>query len=203
MAEQEAIFRYLIESRNAIQEMVNGEDIVTAIHASIDSIVHALRLGHKVLIVGNGGSAADAQHIVAELMGRFDMERPGLPAIALAADSSVLTALGNDYGYEAVFERQVRAMGNAGDILWALSTSGKSPNVLRAVKAAREQGMIVIGFTSISPGADKAMEGDVCLRAPSTSTPIIQQVHMVAAHLICGEVEAKLFAHQVVERAVA
>ena len=151
-------------------------------------VAEALGGGGKVLLCGNGGSAADAQHIAGELVGRFLRERRPLPALALNANTSVLTALGNDYGFEEVFARQVAALGRPGDVLVAISTSGNSPNVLRAAKAARERGMKVIGLTGAGGGKLREL-CDLCLCVPSTSTPRIQEMHMLIGHIVCQLVE--------------
>jgi D-sedoheptulose 7-phosphate isomerase len=166
--------------------------LLASISAIADAITRAFRNGAKLLIAGNGGSAADAQHIAGELLSRFGFDRAPLPAIALTTDTSVLTAIGNDYGFERVFERQVRGLGRPGDIFLALSTSGRSPNVICALKAAREMGMVTIGFTG-DGRRDMTAYCDHCLAAPSGETPLIQQVHIVAAHAICGLVERDLF----------
>jgi len=154
--------------------------------------VAALRAGRKLLFCGNGGSAADAQHWAGELVARFHYDRPGLAAIALTTDSSILTAVGNDYGYDRVFARQVEALGQPGDVLFAISTSGNSPNVLAAIAAARARGIAVVGFTGQGGGA---MAGlcDPCLRIPSASTPRIQEGHEVLGHAICAMIEATMF----------
>lgn len=152
----------------------------------------ALRAGGKLLLCGNGGSAADAQHWAGELVARFHYDRPGLAAIALTTDSSIITAIGNDSGYERVFARQVEALGRPGDVLLALSTSGNSPNVVAALQAARAQGMVTIGFTGAGGGAMPALS-DLCLRIPSTSTPHIQEGHEVLGHALCTIIEAEMF----------
>jgi phosphoheptose isomerase len=151
--------------------------------------------GHKLLLCGNGGSAADAQHIAAELVGRFVRERAPLPAVALTVDSSILTAVGNDYGFEQIFARQVRALGEPGDLLVAISTSGRSPNVLEAVKAARARGLAVVGLTGQGQGdgaGDNRLAGacDVCVRVPSRVTPRIQECHIAIGHILCETVDA-------------
>jgi D-sedoheptulose 7-phosphate isomerase len=165
----------------------------TLIYAIADRITQAFRDGHKLLIAGNGGSAADAQHIAGEFLSRLYFDRNPLPAIALTTDSSVLTAIGNDYGFERTFERQVRGLGKPGDIFIAISTSGRSPNVIAALKAAREGGLTTIGFTG--RGGDRLMWPlcEHCLAAPAEETALIQQIHIVAAHAICGLVESSLF----------
>jgi len=147
-----------------------------------------LRSGNKILFFGNGGSAADAQHLAAEFLSRYLVDRRPLPALALTTDTSVLTAVGNDYGFEHAFERQVRGLGRPGDVFLAISTSGRSPNVLLALKAARELGLVSIGF---SGAEDSEMRG-LCqhfLAAPSRETAIVQQIHIVAGHAICALVE--------------
>jgi D-sedoheptulose 7-phosphate isomerase len=164
-----------------------------AIHAIADTIMDAFRSGHKLLIAGNGGSAADAQHIAGEFLSRLNFDRNPLPAIALTTDSSVLTAIGNDYGFDRTFERQVRGLGQKGDVFIAISTSGRSPNIVAALQAAREAGLTTIGFTGTVANGTMQPLCDHCLAAPSAETPLIQQVHIVAAHAICGLVEHSLF----------
>jgi D-sedoheptulose 7-phosphate isomerase len=155
--------------------------------------VEALKRGNKLLFAGNGGSAADAQHWAGELVSRFNFDRPGLAAIALTTDTSILTAIGNDYGYDYVFARQVEALGRSGDLLFAISTSGNSKNIVRAIKAARDAGIGVIGFTGQGGGA-MAELCDVCFRMPSGETPKIQEGHEFLGHLICGLIEHEIFA---------
>lgn len=150
--------------------------------------ISALLGGRKVLFAGNGGSAADAQHLAAELIGHFQVERQPLAAFALTTDTSALTAIGNDYGYEHVFERQVLALANPGDVLVAISTSGNSPNVLLAAEAARHRGATVIGLTGQTGGKLKPL-CDVCLCVPSTSTPHIQEAHITLGHVLCELVD--------------
>jgi D-sedoheptulose 7-phosphate isomerase len=175
----------------ALHERVRRGE-VQPIVAAAAAIVAALNGGGKLLVLGNGGSAADAQHIAGEFLSRLYYDRSPTAAIALTTDSSVLTAIGNDYGYERVFERQVRGLGRPGDVLIAISTSGRSPNILAALRAAREGGLVVIGFTG-RDGGDMASLCDVCLRAPSRDTPIIQQLHITAGHILCALVEERLF----------
>jgi D-sedoheptulose 7-phosphate isomerase len=158
-----------------------------------EAITAAFRGGHKLLIAGNGGSAADAQHIAGEFLSRLNFDRNPLPAIALTTDSSVLTAIGNDYGFERTFERQVCGLGRPGDVFIAISTSGRSPNVIAALKAAREGGLITIGFTGSAASGLMRPLCDHCLAVPTDETPLIQQIHIVVAHSICGLVERSLF----------
>jgi len=152
-------------------------------------LIEAFSSGKKVLICGNGGSAADAQHIAGELAGHFQRERRPLPAMALSTDTSVLTAIANDYSFEEVFARQVQAAGEANDVLWAISTSGNSPNVLAAARAARGIGMKVVAFTGVG-GGKLAGLADVALKAPADVTWLIQQCHQVAYHAVCEIIDA-------------
>ncbi len=155
-------------------------------------IAAGLREGKKILLFGNGGSAADAQHIAAEFVGRFIPDRPALPALSLATDTSVLTALANDYGYENVFARQIEALGRAGDTAIAISTSGNSPNVLAGIDAARKGGLYTIGFTGESGGkvADRV---EVLFPVPSGVTPRIQETHILLGHVLTELVDRQLF----------
>lgn len=184
------------------REITKAVDIFTAIRtddALLDkvagfarTIVRALEAGNKVLIAGNGGSAADAQHIAGEFVSRFNFDRPGLPAFALTTDTSVMTAIGNDYGYEKLFSRQVQAVGAKGDVFWGISTSGKSPNVLRAMEEARGKGLYVAGFTGEHGNAMRDL-ADVCIEVPSRETPKIQEGHILLGHIVCGLVESTVF----------
>ena len=160
-----------------------------AVKACIDS----LRRGGKILIAGNGGSAAQAQHMAAELMGRFAFDRQSLPAIALTTDTSVITAIGNDYGFEHIFSRQVQAHGNKGDVFIGFSTSGTSPNILTAFKEARACGLVCIGLTGNRGGPMREL-CDYLLEVPSGETPRIQEGHLVLSHRLCELVESALFA---------
>lgn len=163
------------------------------IEKAAEACIHSLQRGGKILIAGNGGSAAQASHTAGELMGRFAFDRPGLPAIALTTDTSVLTAIGNDYGYEHVFSRQVQAHGKIGDVFIGYSTSGHSPNILRALKEARACGLVCIGFKGSLPGPMREL-CDVLVEVQSTETPKIQEEHMVLSHILCGLIEKALFA---------
>lgn len=186
------IIDYLRRSRDTVEAALGDQEFIAAIEKSVELVAGALARGNKILLAGNGGSAADAQHIAAELVGRFAYDRAPLAAVALTTDSSALTAIGNDYGYEEVFARQVAALGAKGDVLLAISTSGRSPNVLRAIAAARRKGLAVIGFTG-EAGGEMVGVCDVVLKAPAASTPLIQQLHITAAHIVCGLVEERLF----------
>jgi D-sedoheptulose 7-phosphate isomerase len=160
-----------------------------------EKIVESIRSGGKVLIAGNGGSAADAQHFAAELVNRFLMERHPLPAIALTTDSSILTSISNDYSFEQVFSRQVEALGKEGDVLMAISTSGTSPNILKALERANAQSMVTVGITGANCSR-MAPFCDICLGVPDSSTPRIQEVHNLAFHVICEILEIRLFSHE-------
>lgn len=157
----------------------------------IDKIVTSMKNGGKLLIAGNGGSAADAQHFAAEIVGRFVLERKGYPAIALTTDTSILTAVGNDYGYDEIFSRQVEALGNKDDIFIGISTSGNSKNVVNAIKKAKEQGIITVGLTGKNGGLIKDMS-DVCLNFNYSETARVQEHHLMSYHLICEFVEKEM-----------
>jgi D-sedoheptulose 7-phosphate isomerase len=173
------------------QRMAGDATLIDHLIRAAETCVAALRQGNKMLFAGNGGSAADAQHWAGELVSRFYYDRPGLAGIALTTDTSVLTAIGNDYGYDYTFARQVEALGRSGDVLVLISTSGNSPNVIRAAEAARERGMLVIGFTGES-GGKLAPLSDICFRVPSTETPRIQEGHEFIGHLLCALIEAEM-----------
>jgi D-sedoheptulose 7-phosphate isomerase len=187
-----SIAEYLAKSRDALQAAIDNAAFLATAEAIVDRLVEAIAAGRKVMLAGNGGSAGDAQHLAGELLSRLNYDRSPLAAIALTTDSSVLTAIGNDYGYDRVFERQVLGLGVAGDVLIAISTSGRSPNILRAIDAARCKGLVVVGFTGRSGGAMGA-RCDLCLYAPADTTPLIQQLHITAGHIVCGLVEERLF----------
>jgi D-sedoheptulose 7-phosphate isomerase len=191
--QSDPVAEHFRRSCETLSRAADDPNVRAKIHEIAEAITAAFRGGHKLLIAGNGGSAADAQHIAGEFLSRLNFDRNPLPAIALTTDSSVLTAIGNDYGFERTFERQVRGLGQPGDVFIAISTSGRSPNVIAALKAARENGLTTIGFTG--SGANGVMQPlcDHCLTAPAEETPLIQQIHVVAAHAICGLVESSLF----------
>jgi D-sedoheptulose 7-phosphate isomerase len=190
--------RELFRESGHVKDVFVAEQ-TAALERAIDLVASALAAEHKVLLFGNGGSAADAQHIAAELVGRFLGERKALPAIALTTDTSALTAIANDYGYEQVFARQLLALGRAGDVAIAISTSGKSPNVLRAVEAARTLKMHVIGLTGGDGGAlARLVDVSLCVSA-STLSPRIQETHILIGHVLCELVDRRLFGqHRVV-----
>ena len=185
---KDPIAAHLQQSLAALERANSDAPMLAAARAIAAAIVAGLRAGNKVLIIGNGGSAGDAQHIAAEIVGRYKQERPGYAAIALTTDSSALTAIANDYGFEQVFARQVEGLGKRGDVLMALSTSGKSPNILAALRTARERGLVTVGFTG-TKGENLRALCDHLLVAPSDDTPVVQQIHLAVAHGICDEIE--------------
>jgi len=187
-----AIRDYLTRSRDAVQAAIDDPAFCRAVADIAEVTATALGSGYKLLLAGNGGSAADAQHIAGEMLSRLNYDRAPAAALALTTDTSVLTAIGNDYGYETVFERQILGLGRPGDVFIAISTSGRSPNILRAIDTARQRGLVVVGFTGRT-GGEMAARCDLCLFGPSDATPIIQQIHITAGHIICGLVEARLF----------
>lgn len=183
----------IAEARRIIDLMSRDEVLLERTQQAALAVIKCLRNDGKVLIAGNGGSAADAQHIAGEFVSRFAFDRPGLAAIALTTDTSILTAIGNDYGYERLFVRQVQALGRHGDVFIGYSTSGSSPNVLRAFEEARTRGLFCIGFTGKRGGP---MSGlcDIALEVPSIDTPKIQEGHLILGHILCGLVENAMFA---------
>ena len=187
-----AVLDYLVRSREVIQAAIDDPAFADAIRSIVEVTATALDKGHKLLLAGNGGSAADAQHLAGEMLSRLHYDRAPAAAIALTTDTSVLTAIGNDYGYERLFERQILGLGCAGDVFFAISTSGRSANILRAIDAARQKQILTVGFTGRT-GGEMSSRCDICLHAPSDSTPLIQQIHITAGHIICGLVEERLF----------
>ncbi|MDI6891778.1 MAG: D-sedoheptulose 7-phosphate isomerase [Actinomycetota bacterium] len=180
------------ELRESVEVKKATESLVGEIAEAAQAVIDALKAGSKVILFGNGGSAADTQHIACELVGRFGRERPALPAVALTTDTSVLTAVGNDTGFENIFARQVEALAKAGDVAIAISTSGSSPDVLKAVEVAREKGCKVVGFTGKN-GKKLADLADLAVVIPSDETPRIQEAHITIGHIICRLVEEEIF----------
>jgi len=188
----DVIRREISDSINVKQKILEDASLVQSIDDVADECIAAYQRGNRVLLAGNGGSAADAQHIAAEFVSRYAFDRPGLPAIAFTTDTSILTAIGNDYGYDEIFRRQLEANGREGDVFIGISTSGNSPNVLAALQCARELGILAVGLTG--EGATKMQSFcDHCIKVPSMSTPRIQESHILIGHIICGMVEAVLF----------
>jgi D-sedoheptulose 7-phosphate isomerase len=179
---------HLTQSLAALERASSDAALLAAARAIAQAIITALRSGNKLLIIGNGGSAADAQHIAAEIVGRYKQDRAACAALALTTDTSALTAIANDYGFEQVFARQVEGLGQHGDVLLALSTSGRSPNILAALRAARQRGLVAVGFTG-SKGETLRELCDHLLVVPTDDTPIVQQIYLTVAHAICDEIE--------------
>ena len=184
------LFEASIETKHAAKEI-----LADPIAAAVERMTTAFSAGNKILSCGNGGSAADAQHFSAELVCRFERERPGLPAVALTTDTSALTAISNDYHYDEVFAKQVKALGQAGDVLLAISTSGNSANVVRAIEAAHEQGLTVVALTGRDGGhiARLLQDNDVEIRVPSNSTARVQEVHLLTIHCLFHQIDEILF----------
>lgn len=182
----------IAQAQAVLQLMSHDEPLLRQLDGATQACIQALQSGGKVLLAGNGGSAADAQHIAGELVSRFAYDRPGLAAVALTTDTSILTAIGNDYGYEALFARQVQALGRRGDVFIAYSTSGRSPNIVKALQTARSQGLCTIGFTGNRGGPMHEL-CDHLLAVPSPETPKIQEAHLVLGHILCGLIERALF----------
>jgi len=192
---EDLVLAHFRRSQEVVERSAADKSFVAATLTIADRIAQALRSGGKLLLAGNGGSAADAQHIAAEFVGRLVRDRAPLSAIALTTDTSALTAIGNDYGFEQVFARQLRALGRKGDVFVAISTSGRSPNVLAALQVARELGLITVGFAKAAQSPMHPL-CDLVLAAPSEETALIQQLHITAAHAICHLVERELFGAQ-------
>ena len=187
------IIRGAIEASIRVkQSFLNQPEIIDLVEVIAQRMVETFRSGGRVYFCGNGGSAADAQHLAAELSGRFYKDRPPLPAEALHVNTSFLTAVANDYSYEEVYARLLKGVGRRGDMLWALSTSGRSANILRALDTAREIGIITVGLTG-ETGGQMIDRCDYLIRVPSKDTPRIQEVHMLVGHAICAAVESVLF----------
>lgn len=174
------------------EAILDDPELVAQIEAVAALIVDTYRNDGKVLLAGNGGSAADAQHIAAELVSRFTFDRPALPALALTTDSSIMTGIGNDYGFDSLFSRQIEASGRPNDVFIAISTSGNSANILRALQAARDTGLVTVGLTGAT-GGRMAELCDHCLNMPSTDTPRIQECHITIGHILCAATENTLF----------
>jgi len=175
-----------------LAEIEKDDLLLTIVEKMADECIKALKQGKKILFAGNGGSAADSQHLAAELVSRLNYDRPGLAAMALTTDTSALTAIGNDYTFEHIFSRQVESLGQSGDVFIGISTSGKSKNIIRALNAARSKNMLTLGFT----GMHAPLMSDCCdwvLNVPSQETPKIQECHILFGHIICGLIEDALF----------
>jgi D-sedoheptulose 7-phosphate isomerase len=189
---REKIKEHLRESGDVVSRMLADEDLVSTVMAIADACASALRSENKLLFMGNGGSAADSQHLAGEMVSRFAFDRPALPAFALTVDTSVMTAIANDYGYEHLFARQVQGVARKGDVLFGFSTSGSSPNILAALETGRSMGLVTIGMTG-NRKARITQLVDHCVEIPSSSTPKIQEGHIIVGHAICGLIEERMF----------
>lgn len=192
MISNDFIQRYIKDSIASLSKMSSDTELMSEVTNIADECVSRLQKGKKLLFAGNGGSAADCQHMAGEYVSRFLFNRDGLPAIALTTDSSILTAIGNDYGFENLFSRQVEALGASGDLLFCYSTSGNSENILKAIKTAKKMNICVVGMTGFSKGKMDNM-CDYLIQIPSKHTPHIQEGHLIAGHAICAAVEQHIF----------
>ena len=187
------IKKSISDSIGVKQIILDNDLLLRDISQAIDIIIKALHNGNRIIFAGNGGSAADAQHLAAEFVSRFEFDRPGLPALSLSTDTSMITAIGNDYGYHRLFLRQLQAQARPGDVFVGITTSGKSPNVLYAFEACKELQVTSIALCGL--GGELEGKVDHVLRAPSSHTPRIQECHILIGHMICAEVELQIFGH--------
>jgi D-sedoheptulose 7-phosphate isomerase len=185
------IISYLEESVEIKNKLLNDKECLSIISQVSELLIETFRNGNKVILAGNGGSAGDAQHIAAEFVSRFYFDRPGLPAIALTTDTSMITAIANDYGYENLFSRQVQAQGRSGDVFIGISTSGNSKNVIKAIHEAKSLGVVTVALCG--EGGELPNIADYAIRVPSSSTPYIQECHICVGHVMCGIVERVIF----------
>jgi len=187
-------FKETIQSSIEVkQKLLSDDNLIIAIAVATESVLKAIKNGNRVLFAGNGGSAADAQHLAAEFVSRFEFDRPGLPALSIATDTSMLTAIGNDYGYDRLFLRQLQAQARPGDVFVGITTSGRSPNIISAFEACKDLKICSIALC----GLGGELEGlvDHLLRVPCSHTPRIQESHILIGHMICAEVEIQMFGH--------
>ena len=191
----ERVVESIKESISAKERLLSSAETIATIARVSEVLIESLRAGHKLLLFGNGGSAADSQHIAAEFVGRFAFDRPALPTLALSVNTSALTAIGNDYGFDQVFSRQIEALGASGDVAIGISTSGNSPNVLQGLITARKLGLHTVAFTG-GNGGKMMGAADHCLCAPSKETPRIQECHILIGHVISLLVEQEIFHEQ-------
>ena len=191
MTEIELIYNQIRESADVKEHLLNNSETIEKIAKAADICTHAYLNGNKTMFAGNGGSAADAQHLAGEFVSKFYFDRPGLPSIALTTDTSILTAIGNDYGYDQLFARQVQAQGIKGDVFIGISTSGNSKNIIEALKVCKDKGVYSISLTGANPC--KMDESDLVIKVPSTSTPRIQECQTLIGHIICCIVEKNIF----------
>lgn len=189
-----SIRREIADTRSTLDRLAGDEEVLNAAGAAAERCIGTIRAGGKVMFAGNGGSAADAQHFAAEFVSRFNFDRPGIAGLALTTDTSVLTAIGNDYGYEKLFSRQIEALGRPGDVFFALTTSGRSPNILLAVEAARARGVVTVVMTgSRARGTPLLAACDHGIVVPAAATPRVQEMHIVLGHIVCALVEEAIF----------
>lgn len=188
---KDTITQLLTDSINVKQAMLADTHVLQSIQTAANYCMDALGAGNKLLLAGNGGSAADAQHIAAELVGRFERERRALPAYAMTTNASSLTAIANDYHYDSVFSRQLEALGKPGDVFIGFSTSGNSPNIVKAAQQAKAMGIRVVGLTGASGGA-LATLCDVCIKVPATNTARVQESHITIGHIVCALIESQV-----------
>jgi D-sedoheptulose 7-phosphate isomerase len=186
------IISQIEESIAVKQRIIIDQNILKQIEQSSFEITRSYKNGFKTLLAGNGGSAADAQHIAGEFVSKFYFDRPGLPSIALTTDTSIITAIGNDYGYDKLFARQIQAQGVAGDVFIGISTSGNSKNIIEGIKMCIEKNIFTIGFTGESGGEMNKL-CNICIKVPSSETPRIQEAHILIGHIICSKVEENIF----------
>jgi D-sedoheptulose 7-phosphate isomerase len=189
---EDRIKQQIKESADIKLRMLESETLVTDIKQAASSIVAAIRGGHKLILAGNGGSAADAQHLAAEFVNKFTFDRPGIPAIALTTDTSVLTSVANDSSFSRVFARQLITLGNKGDVFMAISTSGASPSIIEALEAARGKDIVTVGLTG-SRESEMNRLCSICIRVPSTITARIQEAHILIEHIVCSLVEEDIY----------
>lgn len=189
---KEYIKKQIKDSYETKIKLMNDESIIQTIQQVAEITIEAYKKGNKTLIAGNGGSAADAQHMAGEFVSRFYFDRPGLASVALTTDTSILTAIGNDYGYERIFARQIQANGNLGDIFFGISTSGNSPNIVAAIEECKQKGIVTVGLV----GEKSCKMDEICdyiIKVPSSETPRIQESHLLIEHMICALVEEAIF----------
>lgn len=189
---EETIITHIQDSILVKEAVLSNHKVLKSINDAALMVVNAYKLNAKTLIAGNGGSAADAQHIAGEFVSRFYFDRPGIPSISLSTDTSIITAIGNDYGFDKLFARQVQALGNEGDVFIGITTSGNSENIIQALHSCKEQGLKSIILTGESGGKVSDL-CDICIKIPSKVTPRIQEVHILVGHIICCIVEEILF----------
>ncbi|NDV78944.1 SIS domain-containing protein [Dysgonomonas sp. 511] len=190
----DTITQQIRESISVKELILTDTGLLADIQSAADIITTAYKDGKKTLLAGNGGSAADAQHIAGEFVSRFYFDRPALPSISLSTDTSIMTAIGNDYGFDKLFARQIQAHGNNGDVFIGITTSGNSANILEALDACKEKGVKTIVFTG-QTGGKTAGKCDLCIKVPSMETPRIQESHILIGHILCCIVEERLFGH--------